>query len=115
MTMNEHERPLAPGEVRKHVVGSKTFGVMHVAGGSYTQAAVVEGGTGPTKVLCTSVHEDVAVHAYAQAIAEADQPSPALADDVAELRSLIETFLEDFPSSREQALGLLDRIAERAS
>jgi hypothetical protein len=66
-----HRRPLAPGEIRSHRVGAQTFAVMHVAGGSYTQACVMPVG-GPTRVLATERFEQDAVNAYADAIEQAE-------------------------------------------
>jgi hypothetical protein len=66
-----HRAPLAPGEIRTHQVGAQKFTVMHVAGGSYTQASVRESGR-PSRVLHTG-REDIAVSRYADAIAEAEE------------------------------------------
>jgi hypothetical protein len=71
MTMNEHSRPLAPGEIRIHWIGDTSYQVMHVAGGSFTQASVRERGK-PSQVLKTSMHEREAVDAYAEAIEQAE-------------------------------------------
>lgn len=67
----DHRAPLAPGEIRTHTVGLRTFTVMHVAGGSFTQATshVVGGGA---RVICTEVFESNAVRAYADAIEQAE-------------------------------------------
>lgn len=72
MTTNEHRKPLAPGEIRRHTVGEATFQVMHVAGGSFTQATVRTPGQ-PTSVLCTDTNTAVAVKAYADAVEAAEQ------------------------------------------
>lgn len=71
MTNNEHARPLQPGEIRTHTVGARIFQVMHVAGGSYTQASVRQIGCAAT-VLCTNRFEQEAVTAYADAIMQAE-------------------------------------------
>jgi hypothetical protein len=68
MTMNEHMKPLAPGEIRRHTVGNRRFQVMHVAGGSFTQAGYRDT-DGEGAVLATDRFESVAVRAYAEAIA----------------------------------------------
>lgn len=75
-----HCKPLAPGEIRTHAVGAETFRVMHVAGGSFTQAAVLPA-TGPTRVLATDRFESVAVRAYADAIEQAESDAIDALDD----------------------------------
>jgi hypothetical protein len=89
MTQSEHRSPLAPGEIRTHIVGDRAFQVMHVAGGSFTQASVR--GKGPSTVLCTDVAAAVAVKAYADAIeqAESDRIDALEGDDEAEDASLL--------------------------
>lgn len=66
-----HRSPLAPGEIRTHTVGARTFQVLHVAGGSMTQASYRDERSHST-VLCTDVAADVAVKAYADAIQRAE-------------------------------------------
>lgn len=79
--MNEHRAPLAPGEIRAHTVGTRTFQVMHVSGGSFTQATVREAGGGAT-VLATDPFADRAVRAYADAIEQAESDAAdAMEDD----------------------------------
>lgn len=85
----DHGAALAPGEIRTHTVGSRRFMVMHVSGGTFTQATVRDG-DGPTQVLCTSQWDHKAVDAYADAIAAAeDEPdaTPAGLGDVPQDRS----------------------------
>lgn len=92
MTQNKpgHRAPLAPGEIRTHVVGERKFTVMHIAGGSLVQAR--EHGTNkPTVVLRTSQWGYRAIDAYADAIeaAEAEQDvneALAAADDPRDVR-----------------------------
>lgn len=69
--MTNHRAPLAPGEIRSHQVGAQKFTVMHVAGGSFTQATVRPSSV-PFKVLKTSAYEQEAVNAYADAIEQAE-------------------------------------------
>lgn len=71
MTQSGHRAPLAPGEIRTAIVGDRTFQVMHVAGGSYTQASVRRNGWSPV-VLKTDPSSYVAVHAYADAVEQAE-------------------------------------------
>lgn len=73
-----HRAPLARGEIRTHTVGTpdtpggwRTFKVMHVAGGSFTQASVSRFGK-PTEVISTDPDARVAVNAYADAIEQAE-------------------------------------------
>lgn len=66
-----HDAPLLQGEIRTHVVGTRTFKVQHVAGGSFTQATVTDT-AGPTGVLATERFEADAVRSYAAAIVEAE-------------------------------------------
>lgn len=75
-----HRSPLAPGEIRTHVVGDRAFQVMHVAGGSFTQASVNTAPYGRT-VLCTDTSADVAVKAYADAIEQAESEQAAASWD----------------------------------
>lgn len=75
MTQNPDRKPLAPGEIRKAAVNGMLFQVMHVAGGSFTQAIA------GSKVICTSMHEDVAVRAYADAIAAAEAADSDVEED----------------------------------
>lgn len=75
-----HRAPLAPGEIRTHTVGACTFRVMHVAGGSFTQASVREPGQ-PSKVLCTDRFEFVVVAAYVDAIEAAESVAADALDD----------------------------------
>lgn len=70
--MTDHRAPLAPGEIRTHTVGLRTFTVMHVAGGSFTQASCRTGIDGPSRVLLTSMDDRSAVEAYADAIEQAE-------------------------------------------
>ena len=67
-----HRAPLAPGEIRTHTVGLRTFTVMHVAGGSFTQASCRTGIDRPSRVLLTSMDDRSAVEAYADAIEQAE-------------------------------------------
>jgi hypothetical protein len=67
----DHRRPLAPGEIRTHTVGNRTFKVMHVAGGNFTQASY-QLGVHPTQVITTEMFEQDAVRAYADAIEQAE-------------------------------------------
>ncbi|MET0426642.1 MAG: hypothetical protein ABW046_22435 [Actinoplanes sp.] len=78
-----HRAPLAPGEIRTHVVGDRAFQVMHVAGGSFTQASVR--GKGPSTVLATSRFETVAVNVYANAIEQAESDAVDALDDADEV------------------------------
>ena len=73
--------PLAPGEIRTYVVGNRAFRVMHVAGGSFTQASFREGVDGPSVVLATDRFADVAVRAYAEAIEQAESDAIDALDD----------------------------------
>lgn len=66
-----HRRPLAPGEIRMHKVGAVTFTVMHVAGGSFTQACAHEADQ-RSRVLKTDTDDRIAVNAYADAIEQAE-------------------------------------------
>jgi hypothetical protein len=137
--MTNHRAPLAPGEIRSHVVGNRAFQVMHVAGGSYTQASYRDGVDGPTKVLGTHMFERDAVNAYADAIEQAESdaidalegddtpeppnwwergtepaaPAPTHADDVAALRAALR--LDGRMPQRDARLSaILDRIAATA-
>jgi hypothetical protein len=78
-----HGAPLAPGEIRTHTVGTQTFQVMHVSGGSFTQAKVRRpiGDHMESHVLCTSRFDSDAVRAYADAIAAAEDAAAAGLDD----------------------------------
>jgi len=85
--MTNHRAPLAPGEIRTHVVGDRAFQVMHVAAGRYAQATYRDGVDGVTQVLYTG-REDIAIAHYAEAIVEAKEaereastPATTLADD----------------------------------
>jgi hypothetical protein len=66
-----HRAPLAPGEIRTHRVGARVFKVMHVSGGSFTQASVRPDGE-PATVLLTDMSTRAAVNAYADAIEQAE-------------------------------------------
>jgi hypothetical protein len=137
MTMSEHEKPLTPGEIRTHTIGRTDFTVMHVAGGSFTQARSCDD-SGST-ILATDRFESVAVRAYADAIEQAEsdridalddaddvafidsasgeliEPDsvPALADDVAALQLWLNHTAEG--EGVEWAIKLLDRIASALS
>ncbi len=74
--MTDHSYPLKPGEIRRHTTrGGKTFQVMHVSNGSFTQAS------GPDGVICTLMGEHAALQAYAEAI-EAAEALEIQVDDV---------------------------------
>jgi hypothetical protein len=97
MTQSEHRAPLAPGEIRTHTVGDRTFKVMHVAGGSFTQMSV-RLADGCVEHIATERFEQQAVNAYADAIeqAEADMALPAnvlTADGVPEVEQATSTDL----------------------
>ena len=72
MTQSEHRAPLAPGEIRTHIVGDRAFRVAHTGGGMYTQASYRHGVDGGTVVICTDASAEVAVKAYADAIEAAE-------------------------------------------
>jgi hypothetical protein len=69
--LTNHRAPLVPGEIRTHTVGLQIFQVMHVSGGSYTQATVRELAQ-PSRVIATERFESDAVNAYADAIEQAE-------------------------------------------
>lgn len=122
--MSEHEKPLTPGEIRRHTVGDpdtkggwQAFKVMHVAGGSFTQASVSRFGR-PTQVLCTDTDSRVAVRAYAEAIEQAESDRiDALddADDVAFVDSASGELIEpdSVPALKvDKAIAELQRFEE---
>jgi hypothetical protein len=124
MTMSEHMKPLAPGEIRQYTVGNpdtrggwQAFKVMHVAGGSFTQASVSRFGR-PTQVLCTDTDSAVAVRAYAEAIEQAESDRiDALddADDVAFIDSASGELIEpdSAPALKvDRAIAELQRFEE---
>lgn len=76
----DHRAPLAPGEIRTHTVGAQRFQVMHVAGGSFTQASYRDTG-GFATVIATERFEDAAVRAYADAIEQAESDAIDELDD----------------------------------
>lgn len=126
-----HRAPLAPGEIRTRTVGNRTFRVMHVAGGSFTQASVSDPTwLGASQVLATNRFESFAVAAYADAIEQAESDAagevdaPSFADDVAALLTQYGTLCAEVavqrddrlavePFDRAQAIRreILDRIA----
>lgn len=114
-TSPDHRRPLAPGELRAQWVGNQLFTVMHVAGGSYTQASVRESGK-PTRVLATERFESdaVAVYAYAIECAEADALDDA--DDAQYISpatgELAVPGITDAPEVEQQPLKVDRAIAE---
>lgn len=85
MTTSEHAKPLSPGEIRMARVGRVIFKVMHIAGGSFTQAIALRPDA-PTEVIATEMFEQDAVRAYAEAIeqAEADHADADREDDAPE-------------------------------
>lgn len=70
-TTEDHRAPLAPGEIRTHVVGDRAFRVMHTGNGSFAQASYRDGVDGATQVLHTG-REDIALARYADAIEQAE-------------------------------------------
>jgi hypothetical protein len=79
-TQTNHRAPLTPGEIRIHWIGDTSYQVMHVAGGSFTQASVREHGQ-PSRVLKTDTSAAVAVRAYADAIEQAESDRIDALDD----------------------------------
>jgi hypothetical protein len=79
-TQTNHRAPLAPGEIRTHTVGDRTFQVMHTGRGMNTKATYRDGVDGVTQVLCTG-YEFRAVRAYADAIEQAESDAIDALDD----------------------------------
>lgn len=77
----DHRAPLAPGEIRSQWVGNQFFQVMHIAGGSFTQATVRTSGPDRPRVLATEMFESDAVRAYADAIEQAEDDAARSAPD----------------------------------
>lgn len=72
----DHGATLAPGEIRRHTVGGKTFKIMHTGNGAYTQATVRTAGVLTTEVLATLPFESAALKIYATAIERAEAATP---------------------------------------
>lgn len=67
----DHRAPLAPGEIRTHTVGTRTFQVMHVLNGAMAQASYRDAGQ-PSVVITTNQWISNVVGEYADAIEQAE-------------------------------------------
>lgn len=112
-TQINHRKPLAPGEIRSHVVGNRGFLVMHTGNGAFAQASYRDGVDGPTRVLATDRFADVAVRAYADAIAQAESDAVDALDDAdGPSFTAAGAFISDTPTVPKSLAELLDAYGE---